>query len=145
MKDGVMSFDTDLLQRLAEGDARYTGFLDLVDAHVARAGLDVPEDPDARIMLPDTPELTNPPRSLEFRAKNINALVWATGYRPDFSWIDGPVFDADGVPIHRGGITEVPGLYLLGLRNLYKRKSSFLHGVGEDAARLADHIVAQVG
>lgn len=145
MTDGVMSFDADLPQRLSEGDTRYTSFLDLVDAHVARAGLDLPDDPDARIMMPDTPELANPPRFLDFREKNINAVVWATGYRLDFSWIDGPVFDADGAPIHRSGITGMPGLYFLGLRNLHSRKSSFLHGVGDDAARLADHIVARAG
>ena len=72
-------------------------------------------------------------------------MIWATGYSCDFSWIDLPVLDASGEPVHRGGITDEPGLYFLGLQWLSKMNSSFLAGVGDDAARLADHIAAQNG
>jgi hypothetical protein len=54
----------------------------------------------------------------------VSALIWATGYRCDFSWIDLPVLDACGEPVHRGGITAVPGLYFLGLQWLSKMNSS---------------------
>jgi putative flavoprotein involved in K+ transport len=67
-------------------------------------------------------------------------VIWATGYGVDFGWIDLPVIDAKGDAVHHNGITAVPGLYFLGLQWLSKLNSSFLSGVGEDAAVLADHI-----
>ena len=70
-------------------------------------------------------------------------MIWATGYGVDFGWIDVPVLDARGEPIHRSGITDVPGLYFLGLQWLSKMNSSFLSGVGDDAAVLADHIAVR--
>jgi putative flavoprotein involved in K+ transport len=70
-------------------------------------------------------------------------VIWATGYGVDFGWIDVPVLDARGEPVHRRGVTEVPGLYFLGLQWLAKMSSSFLSGVGDDAADLADHIAAR--
>jgi hypothetical protein len=66
-------------------------------------------------------------------------VIWATGYRFDFDWIDLPVLNAEGAPVHRGGLTSIPGLYFLGLPWLSKMNSSFLSGVGEDAARLATY------
>ena len=68
-------------------------------------------------------------------------MIWATGYRYDFGWIKCAVLDAKGRPIHRRGVTAVPGLYFLGLPRLHKVKSAFLWGVGEDAAYLAEHIL----
>jgi putative flavoprotein involved in K+ transport len=70
-------------------------------------------------------------------------VIWATGYRCDFGWIDIPVLDTRGEPIHRGGVADVPGLYFLGLPWLSKMNSSFLAGVGDDAERLAQHIVTR--
>jgi putative flavoprotein involved in K+ transport len=84
-----------------------------------------------------------PFRCLDLRAEGISSVIWAIGYSCDFSWIDLPVMNGEGEPVHRGGITEVPGLYFLGLQWLSKMNSSFLSGVGEDAARVADHIVAR--
>ena len=70
-------------------------------------------------------------------------MIWATGYGIDFSWIDVPVLDPRGGPIHHHGVTGVPGLYFLGLQWLSKMSSSFLSGVGDDAAGIADHIAAR--
>ena len=76
-------------------------------------------------------------------ASGIHSLVAATGYGVDFGWIDIPVLDPRGEPRHLNGITDVPGLYFLGLQWLSKMKSSFLSGVGDDAAVLADHIASR--
>ena len=70
-------------------------------------------------------------------------MIWATGYEADFGWIELPAFDARGEPVHRGGVSDVPGLYFLGLPYLSKLHSAFLSGVGDDAAVLADHISAR--
>ena len=118
-------------------------FLDMVDAHVERHGLEMPEDTAARAVLPDPPCLIEPLRHLDLRAAGISTVVWATGYDYDFGWIDLPVLNTRGEPVHRQGITEVPGMYFLGLRWLSNFRSSLLSGIGEDAARLADHVAAR--
>jgi putative flavoprotein involved in K+ transport len=141
--EGTLEFAPDLADSLEFGDAAYRAFLDVADAHVTRHGLDMPEEPGARLAHPDPPCLARPVRRLDLQACGIAAVVWATGYRCDFSWIDLPVLDAGGEPIHRAGITDIPGLYFLGLQWLSKMNSSFLAGVGDDAARLADHIAAR--
>jgi putative flavoprotein involved in K+ transport len=144
-RDGVIEFAPDLADSLAAGDAACTAFLDLVDAHVARHGLDMPQDPSARAAPPDPPCVTAPLQHLDLDAAGITTVIWATGYAVDFGWIEVPVLDARGEPVQRRGITEVPGLYFLGLQWLSRMSSSFLSGVGDDAAVLADHIAARVG
>jgi putative flavoprotein involved in K+ transport len=141
--DGIIDLAPDLAESLANGDATYASFLDRVDAHVEHHALAMPEDPDARAVLPDPPCIADPLRRLDVSADEIGAVIWATGYDADFGWIDVPVLDTRGEPVHRGRITGVPGLYFLGLQWLSKMSSSFLSGVGDDAADLADHIAAR--
>ena len=141
-RDGVIAFAPDLSESLASGDAVYAAFLDMVDAHVDRHALAMPEDPTARMALPDPLCVVEPVRRLDIGTEAIGAVVWATGYGLDFGWIDVPVLDAGGEPVHAGGITAVPGLYFLGLQWLSRMNSSFLSGVGDDAAVLADHIAS---
>jgi putative flavoprotein involved in K+ transport len=142
-RDGVIEIAPDLAESVAKGDVYYATFLDMVDAHIAQRGLDLPEDPAARATLPDPACLTTPLRRLDLRTESIGAVIWATGYGLDFGWIDIPVLDARGEPRHVHGVSAVPGLYFLGLQWLSKLKSSFLSGVGDDAAALADHIAAR--
>src|SRR6516225_9972697 len=142
-QDDWLDFVPDLAASLAHGDAAYAGFLDLVDAHVERNGLNVPHEPSARTNPPDPGDLIEPLRALNLRAAGIGSVIWATGYRFDLSWIDVPVLDTRGEPLHRHGITDVPGMYFIGLQWLSKMNSSFLSGVGDDAARLADHIAGR--
>ena len=140
--DGVMGFAPDLLENLAHGDTGYLRFMDFVDAHIAANGGSFPEDPDARVISPTPEWLAKPIRSLDLRAEGIETVIWATGYGMDFGWVDLPVLDARGMPMHRLGVTEVPGLYFLGLPFLSKLSSVFLFGVGDDAARLAAAIAS---
>lgn len=142
-RDGVIDVARDLAASLAHGDSAYTAFLDMVDAHVQRHELAVPQEPAAREVLPDPSCLVEPLPRLDLRAAGISAVIWATGYGVDFDWIDIPVLDARGEPTHSQGITGVPGLYFLGLQWLSRMNSSFLTGVGDDAERLADHIAAR--
>ena len=139
----VLSFAPDLGESVARGDASYTRFLDAVDAHVERHALDLPAEPEARRLAPDPPCFAEPARRLDVRAAGVGSIVWATGYGFDLGWLDVPVLDARGEPVHRGGLTSAPGLYFLGLPWLSRMSSSFLSGVGDDAARIADHIAAR--
>jgi putative flavoprotein involved in K+ transport len=73
----------------------------------------------------------------------VRTVIWCTGYRGGFDWVHLPVFDEQGVPRQRRGVTDCPGAYFLGLNWMHKQKSSALFGVGEDAAYLADVITAR--
>lgn len=74
------------------------------------------------------------------RRIDVDAVVWATGYRSDYGWIHVPVLDDRGMPIHRRGVTDAPGLYFLGMKNQYSRGSALIYWVKDDAA----HVVEQV-
>jgi putative flavoprotein involved in K+ transport len=140
IRDGVLSFADDLAESLAFGDAAYAGFLNKVDDYIERHGMNLPGEPQARAKRIDPPCLTRPVRHLDGNSVGLGSLIWATGYTFDFSWIDLPVLDAGGAPIHDEGVAPLPGIYFLGLPWLSRMNSSFLSGVGEDAAHLADLI-----
>ena len=78
-------------------------------------------------------------------AADVSSIIWATGFRPDFSWIDAPIFGNDGLPVHQRGVTSVSGLYFLGLRFQYRLNSSLIGGAGEDARFIAGSIAARYG
>ena len=140
--NGVLDIAADLAENLAAGDAALEGFLDKADRHAESAAPDLPQDPAARHKQPDPDCVTAPIRRLDLARSGIGAVVWATGYLPDYDWIELPVLNTSGAPVHRHGVTDIPGLYFLGLQWLAKMKSSFLSGVHEDAARLADQIAS---
>lgn len=143
--DGVMTFEPGLAAALATGDANYVSVLDEADAYVARNGLDLPEEPEARVMLPDPDCVTHPILSLDLAAEEITSIVWATGYALDFGWLQVDAFDATGRPSHRRGVSSEPGVYFLGLPWLSRRGSSFIWGVWHDAKFVADQIAIQRG
>jgi putative flavoprotein involved in K+ transport len=140
MNDGVFYFADDLAESLAFGDAAYAGFLDKVDYYIEEQGMDLPPEPLARAKHPDPVCLAEPLRELDKNFIGLGSLIWATGYTFDFSWIDLPVLDAKGAPVHENGVARLTGIYFLGLPWLSRMSSSFLSGVGDDAARLADII-----
>jgi putative flavoprotein involved in K+ transport len=145
VQDGVLHFADDLRQNLAYGDAAHGGFLDRVDQFVEQSALSVPSDPKARARRGEPPCVTEPLRQLDRRVIGLSAVIWATGYTFDFGWINLPVLHPDGRPMHNRGIAPVSGIYFLGLPWLSKMSSSFLSGVGDDAARLADCIARAAG
>jgi putative flavoprotein involved in K+ transport len=100
----------------------------------------LPVEPAARAKLADPPCITTPIRELDIHAAGLGSLIWATGYAFDFGWIELPVLNASGEAVHEHGVAPVPGVYFLGLPWLSKMNSSFLSGVGDDAARIAQHI-----
>jgi len=140
IRDGTLYFADDLAESMAFGDAAYAGFLDKVDSYIAQHRMKLPEEPQARAKRIDPPCLTDAIRQLDKDSIGLGSLIWATGYTFDFSWIDLPVLDAGGAPIHDQGVAPLPGIYFVGLPWLSKMNSSFLSGVGDDAARLADII-----
>ncbi len=141
--DGVMRFAPGLARDLAAGDANYFSLLDAADAYAARAALDLPEEPTARVVEPEAACVADPILQLHLHDAGITTIIWATGFAFDFGWLQAGALDARGAPVHRRGITEVPGLYFLGLPFLSRRASAFIFGVEQDAARLAEHIASR--
>jgi putative flavoprotein involved in K+ transport len=99
---------------------------------------------DPEVAAPERFAPTEVPRSarlgLDLRSGEIRAIVWATGFRPDYGWLDVPVVEAKGQLRHDGGAVDSPGLYALGLPVLRRRKSTFIHGIEDDAREVIDHL-----
>jgi putative flavoprotein involved in K+ transport len=142
-KDGVVNFAPDLSDNIAHGDANYRSVLDEADAHVARNGLDLPEEPEARKIGPDPQCVTDPILKLNLAEAGVTSIVWATGFALDFGWLKVDAFDEAGKPKHQRGVSAEPGVYFLGLPWQSRRASSFIWGVWHDAKFLADHISTQ--
>ncbi len=141
--DGKARFRDDLAGNIASGDANHLAMLDAADDYIRRNGLDLPEEPGARRRLPDPECLRQPLRELDLAAAGITSIIWATGYRVDFSWLQVDSFGPDGKPRHHRGVGHEPGIYFLGLPWLTCRGSSFIWGVWHDAKFVADHIARQ--
>ncbi|QKJ20490.1 flavin-containing monooxygenase [Microbacterium hominis] len=144
-EDGTMRFADDLARNIANGDANYLELLDEADAYVARTGLDLPEEPEARVMAPDAACITDPILELDLAAAGITSIIWATGFAVDYAWLEFDAFDERGRPRHHRGVSVVPGLYFLGLPWQSRRGSSFIWGVWHDARYIADQIAIQQG
>ena len=99
-----------------------------------------PREPDAARIISVGPA----PESLNLAAEGIHTVIWATGYRRDYSWLRVPVLDGSQEIVHRGGVTPSPGLYVLGLRFMRRRRSNFIDGVGADAEVLANHAIGHL-
>lgn len=139
--DGTRAvFHDDLGASVARADAKLARLVGRLERFVERAGLGREVGP-AEPLAPFTPPAA--PLALDLAAEGIATVVWATGYRRAYDWLHLPVLDTWGEIRHRGGVVDHPGLYVLGLRFLRRRNSSFLDGVGADAAALADHLVAR--
>ncbi len=142
-RNGVMSFAPDLATNVNRGDANYLSVLDLADAYVARNGLDLPPDPDARHVWPDPACMTDPILDIDLAQTGITTILWATGYAADYSWLKIDAFGPDGRPLHHRGVSTEAGVYFLGLPWQSRRGSSFLWGVWHDAKYVADQIAIQ--
>lgn len=142
-ENGKLSFRDDLPRNLDRGDQNYLALLDEADAFIARNGLDLPEEPDARTLGPDVDCVVNPLRELDLKDAGVTTIIWATGFSLDYSWLKVNAYDEAGRPKHQRGVSAEKGIYFLGLPWLSGRGSSFIWGVWHDAKHVADHIVIQ--
>jgi putative flavoprotein involved in K+ transport len=142
IRDGVALFSGGLTNHCALADQKLGRLLDEIDEWIDGSGLDGVEPPerfDATRLPPDVP------LSLDLGRGEVNSVVWATGFRPDLSYVELPVFDGSGRLRHDGGVVAAPGVYYLGATFLRRRKSSFIHGAEDDTADLADHLLQHLG
>ena len=144
-RDGVMSFAPGLAELLEKGDADYLSILDQADAYVARNGLDLPEEPEARAFPAIADCVANPILDLDLGGAGVTSIIWATGYTANYDWLKVDAFDEASKPRHQRGVSSESGVYFLGLPWLARRGSSFIWGVWQDANYIAHHIATHRG
>ena len=139
IRDGRALFSGGLRNQFALADLKMNRLLDTFDEWARTNARDAEVGPSERF------ESTRVPASsrlhLDLASGEIRSIVWATGFRPDYSWLEVPVLDAKGQLRHDGGVVDAPGLYAIGLPVLRRRKSSFIYGVEDDARDLIEHLV----
>src|SRR5258708_3793430 len=140
IRDGKAQFSGALRNQCALSDLKMNRLLDTIDQWAAHNGLD--GEIEALSRLVPTHVEDSPPLGLDLASGEIKTILWATGYRPDYSWLHVPVLDRKGHVRHDGGITPSPGLYLMGMQFLRRRKSALIDGAGDDARDLSAHLAA---
>jgi putative flavoprotein involved in K+ transport len=133
IRDGHALFSGSLRNKCELADLKLGRLLDTIDEWAIAGGVDA-DAPPHRFEPTVVPE--SPPLDLDLTSGEIRTIVWATGYRPDYSWLDLPVLDRKGLLQHDGGVVAAPGVYLIGAPFLRRRKSSFIDGARDDAREL---------
>ena len=139
MQGSKVLFSGSLRNQCALSDLKMNRLLNTIDEWAANNGLD--REVEAASRLPPTQVEAEPPLQLELVGSGIGSIVWATGYRPDYSWLHVDVLDRKGSIRHDGGVVSTPGMYVMGLQFLRRRKSALIDGAGADAHDLSDHLL----
>jgi putative flavoprotein involved in K+ transport len=137
---GRAQFSGSLRNQCEMSDLKMNRLLDRIDEWVLQRGLDGDVPPPHR--FEPTRVEDSPPLGVDLTNGEIETVLWATGYRPDYSWLQVPVVDRKGRIKHDGGVVECPGLYVMGIPFLRRRKSALIDGAGDDARDLSAHLVA---
>jgi putative flavoprotein involved in K+ transport len=141
IRDGRALFSGGLRNVFALADLKQERLLDAFDDWARAAGRDAEVGPSERFEPTRVP--ASSPLQIDLRRGSIRSIVWATGFRPDYRWLHVPVLDEKGQLRHDGGVVaDAPGLYALGLPVLRRRKSTFIHGIEDDAREVIDHLAA---
>jgi putative flavoprotein involved in K+ transport len=142
LRDGKAQFSGALPNCCALADLKMNRLLAAIDGWIDRNSAEAGLPPPHRY---EPTELgTRTMLELDLNSSGISAVIWATGYRPDYSWLEVPVFDRKGRIRHEGGVVAAPGMYVMGLPFLRRRKSSFIDGATDDAAELAAHLALRL-
>jgi putative flavoprotein involved in K+ transport len=142
VRDGRALFSGGLRNALSLADLKMDRLLDTFDEWAATDAASTAFAPVQRFERTRIPE---PARlQLDLRSGEIRSIVWATGFRPDYGWLQVPVVDEKGQLRHDGGVVDSPGLYALGLPVLRRRKSTFIYGIEDDAREVIDHLAGHL-
>ena len=139
-ENGKTQFAGSLRNMCALSDLKMGRLLDLIDKWARENGFDDTVEPPHR--LPPTRVGEAPPLGIDLSTGEIKTIIWATGYRPDYSWLEVPVLDRKGMVRHDGGVVSSPGMYLMGSQFLRRRKSALIDGAGDDARDLSAHLAS---
>lgn len=139
VRDGRAYLADNLLEDMAASDLKLAALRLRIDEFAKRSGLDEGLPPPPPFHTLEAPEA---PSSLDLRGQGLRSVLWATGFEARYPWLHVPVLDRHGDIIHDGGITPSPGLYVMGLRIMRRRSSSFIDGQTKDAEEIAAHLAA---
>src|SRR5271155_1262076 len=139
-EDGKAQFSGSLRNMCALSDLKMGRLLDRIDEWAQKNGFDAAAGPPHR--LPPTRVEPAPSLEMDLASGEIKAIIWATGYRPDFSWLEVPVVDRKGRLQHDGGVVSSPGMYLMGTQFMRRRNSALIDGAGDDARDLSAHLTS---
>jgi putative flavoprotein involved in K+ transport len=142
INDGRLQFSGSLANQCALSDLKLGRLLEVIDRYATESGLDGEIAPPHRFA--PTRIDVSPPLTLDLARSGLRTIIWATGFRPDYSWLEVPVLDRKGRLRHDGGITPSSGLYVMGLPFLRRRKSALIDGAGADASDLSAHLAAHL-
>jgi putative flavoprotein involved in K+ transport len=141
IRDGRVLFSGGLRNLFALADLKMNRLLDTFDEW-ERSGGGADAGPPERFEPTRTPPASR--MSLDLGSGEIRSIVWATGFRPDYHWLDLPVLDRKGRLRHDGGIVDAPRMYAIGLPVLRRRKSTFIHGAEDDARDIVEHLARSI-
>ena len=141
LQGNELRFQPNLKANLDHADGIYNGINASIDKYIAAHGIDAPPGGAYTPVWQPAAERS----SLDLAASGINSVVWCIGFSPDFAWVDAPVFNGRGEPVHVRGVTQQAGLYFLGLPWLHTWGSGRFSGVARDAQYLAEQIAARAG
>jgi putative flavoprotein involved in K+ transport len=139
IRGSELTFDNDLKQNLDKADAVSESIKKTIDAFIEKQAIAAPLEPPYQPLWQPAVEK----QTLNYEQENIQTVIWSTGYESNFRWLEIPVFDGKGYPGHKRGVTDVWGLYFLGLPWLYTWGSGRFSGIARDAQYLADWIVSR--
>jgi len=140
INDGKAQFSGSLKNMCALSDLKMNRLLDTIDEWATDNGLDDEVDPPHRFAPTEVD--ASPPLGMDLTSGEIKTIIWATGFRPDYSYLDVPVLDRKGRVRHDGGVVEAPGMYLMGIQFLRRRKSALIDGAGDDARDLSGYLAS---
>ncbi|MFN0303184.1 MAG: NAD(P)-binding domain-containing protein [Burkholderiales bacterium] len=140
MRDDKALFSGALKNQVTLSDLKMNRLLDTFDEWAAGNGLDGVVG--ARHRFEPTRVEASPPLSMDLSTAGIRTIIWATGFRPDYCWLNLPVIDRKGRIRHDGGVVDSPGMYLMGLQFMRRRKSALIDGAGDDARELSAHLAS---
>jgi putative flavoprotein involved in K+ transport len=138
VRDGLALFSGGLRNVCSLADLKMDRLLGVFDEWAAAGGSDAEFEPPERFASTQAPR--SPRLQLDLLNGEVRTIVWATGFAPDYRWLEVPVVDTKGHLRHNGGVVESPGLYALGLPVLRRRKSTFILGIEDDAREVVDHL-----
>jgi putative flavoprotein involved in K+ transport len=142
IREGRALFSGGLRNLFSLADLKLERLLDLFDAWASSSGREAEVGPRERFAPTQPP--ASPRLQLDLHSGEVQTIIWATGFRPDYRWLKVPVLDAKDHLRHDGGVVDSPGLYALGLPVLRRRKSTFIHGIEDDAREVIDHLAGQL-
>jgi putative flavoprotein involved in K+ transport len=143
VRDGHALFSGGLRNVCSLADLKMHRLLGVFDEWAGSEGLDAELAPPERFAATQMPR--SPRLRIDLQSGEVRTIVWATGFRPNYGWLDVPVLDAKGRLRHDGGVVDSPGLYALGLPVLRRRKSTFIYGIEDDAREVIDHLAGYLG